>query len=349
MTNATETGPLRVWVLSDGQPGHYNLSRGIVAALQHNGPVEQHWLDIRLRFGLARNLLRFGLNHLQTPPSVGWLKTFYSIPALPDTPCDLVVSAGGKTSFANAWLARRYRAKNLFVGSLRRLSADLFDLVVSMEPLQPPVGNNLVLELPPSAITAQRLAEKARDFSEQLAPDPRPLWLMMIGGNGAGYRYTTHDWQQLGNLVNVLAAQHGIRWLLLGSRRTGADGERCLQAVIENEHIAATCWYGDGQAGCVERYLGAAERVFVSEDSMTMLTEAIYSQRPVISLSPRRVASTARYEAMVSRFSGHGWISRYPVDDPAVISAGLAADRRAGLSASPLEALAARLAGALQR
>ena len=54
----------------------------------------------------------------------------------------------------------------------------------------------------------------------------------------------------------------------------------------------------------MQTYLGAAQKVFVTEDSMTMLTEAAYSQCPVISLRPREVRATGRYSAMIERFAG---------------------------------------------
>jgi hypothetical protein len=80
--------PLHVWVLSDNQPGHYNQSRGIVAALQRLRPVEQHWLAVQLRVGLARNPMRWLLNRRPAPPPLAALKLFYRLPALPAAPCD---------------------------------------------------------------------------------------------------------------------------------------------------------------------------------------------------------------------------------------------------------------------
>jgi len=91
-------------------------------------------VTVRLRIGLGRNILRLILNHTCMPLPSGLLKLFYEIDDLPDQGCDLIVSTGGKTSFANAWLARWKNVPNIFVGSLRRLSPGHFSVVLTLEP-----------------------------------------------------------------------------------------------------------------------------------------------------------------------------------------------------------------------
>lgn len=339
--------PLHVWVLSDNQPGHFNLSRGIVAALERIQPVEVHELEVSLRMGLARNPMRFLLNHSVTLPSPGWLSLFYVMPDLPAVPCDLVVSAGGKTSFANAWLARRMGAKNIFAGSLRRLLPTLFDVVVTLEPIEPASPNNLVLDLPPSAIEAAQVEQQGRALRDRLGLGDEKLWTVMVGGNGAGYRYRESDWQQLARVLDDLGERYNRRWLLLGSRRTGRDAERVLQASIGRSRVAAIHGYEAGGDAVVEACLGAAERVFVTEDSMTMITEAICSRRPVVSLRPAQVAPTRRYAAMIARFEKNGWLVRHALNALAGEPQRLDDICFQVLEASPREGLASQLAARL--
>jgi len=336
--------PLHVWVLSDNQPGHYNQSRGIVAALERVRPVRQHWLALQLRVGLARNPMRWLLNRAATPPPVAALKLFYRMPDLPSPPCDVIVSAGGKTSFANAWLARHCGARNIFSGSLRRLAPRLFDTVLTLEPLVPAAANNLVLDLPPSAIDVGALNSRGAALRAKHGLGERQVWTIMLGGNGAGYRYHDADWRQLALLLNRLAVAYGIRWLLVSSRRTGYASERLIKRWLDPAYLAAACWYHEGDADCIERFLGAAERVFVTEDSMTMLTEAIYSQRPVISLRPAQLQPTPRYADMIRRFADSGWLCRYAIDALSADTQALQAAHCSPLAVCPLQALSAELA-----
>ena len=336
--------PLHVWVLSDNRPGHYNQSRGIVAALERLRRVEQHWLALNLRVGLARNPMRWLLNRDRKLPPQQMLKLFYRMPALPAPPCDVIVSTGGKTSFANAWLAQSCGARNIFAGSLRRLSPALFDTVLTLEPLAPPGTANVVLDLPPSAIDVDTLERRGAALRARLGLDRERAWAVVLGGNGAGYRYRDSDWRQLAMLLNRLAAQRGIRWLLVSSRRTGHAAERLLKRWIDPATLAAACWYHEGDADCVERFLGAAGQVFVTEDSMTMLTEAIYSRRPVMSLRPAHMRPEQRYSAMVRRFAERGWICRHAIDTLNADIRHLDTAHCMPLRVSPLETLSRELA-----
>jgi mitochondrial fission protein ELM1 len=295
-----------------------------------------------------RNLLRFYLNRVSTLPSPGWLRLFYAMPDIPAQRCDLIISAGGKTSFANAWLGKRLGQPNMFIGSLRRLSPESFTVVLTMEPVNPPSAANLVLELPPSTVEEGVVRRQGEQLRQDLQLRDQRLYTVLLGGDGAGYRYSARDWEQLGQLLNVLGARHQARWLILGSRRTGAEAEQIIGATVDRGLIARSIWYEPGKSLDIGSYLGAAEQVFVTEDSMTMVTEAIYSQRPVISLRPESVSATRRYEAMMQRFADQCWICRYAVaallEEPGQFT-GLECSP---LTVSPLDDLSEQLATRLQ-
>ena len=306
--------PLRVWVLSDDQPGHLNLSRGVVLALRRLDPVQDTCITFRLRMGLARNLLRALLNHISIPLPVSLLKLFYVIDALPASGCDLIVSAGGKTSFANAWLARTLRVPNIFFGSLRRLSPQLFNLVLTLEPADAtPVS--LVLDLPPGIIDENTLSAQAAQFREQHELVDQRCWCMLIGGDGAGYHYHGPDWQALAQAMNRLAAHYAIRWLVVSSRRTGYPAAQQLRHLLEPDSLAVQCWHDSGDEYHAGAFMGTAEKVFVTEDSMTMLGEAISARRPVYSLRPRQVQPDTRYRNMIQRFAGRHLLCRFTLDE----------------------------------
>ncbi len=333
--------PLQVWVLSDQQPGHYNQSRGIITALEQVRPLQVHWLDLVLRMGLLRSPMRWWLNR-GVPPPPAWLHVCYRLPRLPRTACDLIVSTGGKTSFANAWLARRLGARNIFAGSLRRLSDDLFDVVLTLPGFAPQASSQLRVELPPSPMDAPRLRQAGAELRRSL-DDGHELWALMVGGDGAGFHYRKADWRALAELVNRAAAVFGIRWLFLTSRRTDRQVEQRLKAALNGSRLAAACWYHGGETAEVASFLGAADKVFVTEDSMTMLTEAIYTQKPVISLRPARAGPDWRYAGMLERFAAQGWIRREAL---ATLAADVRRLRTADwrpLRVSPLDSLSRQL------
>jgi mitochondrial fission protein ELM1 len=329
-------------VLSDDQPGHYNLSRGIVAALRRIQPVQESWVTMELRAGLGRNLLRAYLNRVHRPSSLLWLRLFYKMNHFPAGACDLIVSAGGKTSFANAWLAQCMGVPNVYAGSLRRLSSQLFSVVLTLEPVNA-AASKLVLDLPPSAIDFDDLQIQGERFLNQLGPGEQHCWTLMIGGNGAGYRYRRQDWQTLARVMSALARRYDIRWLLVSSRRTGKRAVQVLRYHLDEKLLAAQSWYEEGDKFRAEAWLGAAERVFVTEDSMTMLTEAIYSRRPVVSVRPRHAVPTDRYERMMQGFANSGYLCRYALAELSQQPELLESTQYRVLEASPLDDLAVQL------
>ncbi|MEL0027110.1 MAG: hypothetical protein VW625_00375, partial [Perlucidibaca sp.] len=109
----------RIWVVSDGIPGHFNQSRGVVMTLSRHYDCEVSWIEMKLRAGIFRRVLRWLLNHTRQPLPTSMLSWFYRHEAMPDDRPDLLVGAGGKASFALAWLARATAAPAVFSGSLR--------------------------------------------------------------------------------------------------------------------------------------------------------------------------------------------------------------------------------------
>lgn len=291
---------LHIWLLSDGRPGHYNQSRGVVTALELLQPVNVEWLDISMRFGFFRSSLKFLLNHSRQPFSAFFLKACYRLPKFPDKQPDLIISAGGKTSFLNAALARHYGCKNIFVGSLRGLSDLNFSAVLTIEPI-PGAQRNIVVELAPTTITPETVLKSGVVFRQSAELTDEPLWSMIVGGSGAGYRYERSDWEQLAEAMGALAERYQIRWLLTTSRRTGGDAEKIMKETIPEEFLADSVWYASEPRKVMQAYLGAAELVFCTEDSMSMITEAIASGKPVVSLAPKTFAPDSRYIEALNR------------------------------------------------
>lgn len=295
---------LQVWLLSDGLPGHYNQARAIARALAVERAIEITWIDVRLRVGLARRLLRFILNRTRRPLAQRGLKWFYRI-SLPATRPQVLISAGGRTSFANAWLARWFNAPNVYAGSLRGLSPRHFAAVLTLEPV-PGADNNVVLEVPLSRVDADVLAAVAIPAAWR-----RPCWALLAGGDGAGFRYSDTDWTTLADALRVLGQRHGVRWLVAGSRRTASRFSNLLATgdagVVEDIDFVA------GADSRLLAYLAAADKVFVTEDSMSMLSEAMGSAKPVFSLRPGCARPDARYAAALRRFETRGLVRRLAI------------------------------------
>jgi len=299
---------LTVWCLSDGRPGHFNQSKGLIQALERGYDVRLHWIDCSLQAKPLRPILRQLLNAELATNLMVKLHRFER----PDTPPDLILSTGGNTAYLNIALARQLNCPNWFIGSLRGLKPSLFHRVFTIEALN--ADNNIVMPLAPvpsNRQDQQNAAIKLRQ--EQGIPTDQTLWTLLIGGSTEEYSYSDQNWSALAAQMNTLAEQHDIRWLVTSSRRTGIEVEQKLASQLSEPLLADTTWFCQQPRKVMAAYLGAADIIFCSEDSLSMLTEGIASGKAVVSLYPPQHQPAERYKAALERLEQRCWLERQPM------------------------------------
>jgi mitochondrial fission protein ELM1 len=300
---------MNVLILSDGRAGHFNQSRAVCMALGRSVPVRITEVRCKLRAGVLRYLLRALLNTGGRRLPLSQWRRFHSGDELPPGPFDLIVSAGGHTACGNAWLAAQLRCRNLFCGDLRGLRPELFAGVITA--FDPPAPHARYIRCTtPVPVDPAELEEKGAAWRAHT--DCRETcWSLLTGGPGAGYEYTTADWERLAKALSAMSARHGVRWLVSTSRRTGAEGEAALLDGLDPALLAASirAVRGGGDISYHE-ILGTAERHFVTEDSHMMITEAIASGRPVHTLQPAKFLTDAGNLHFLKLYEQNGWIVR---------------------------------------
>ncbi len=319
---------MKVLILSDGKAGHVSQARGVALALAQSFPVTGSVLECRLRAGFLQRPLRWLLNLTRGRLPRFLFKWLHRGGALPGEKPDLIVSAGGSTCAANAWLATLLSAPNIFCGSIRSLKPSLFaGIVTAFDPPEPHA--RYILCTTPVPIALADLAEKAAAWRARSGVSG-PCWSLLAGGDGAGYRYTAADWLDLARALTLLARQHGIRWLITTSRRSGPDAAAALEAGMEPDLVAGAAFAGKPDGMAYHEILGAAERHFVTEDSHMMITEAIACGRPVHTLQPEQFRTDEGNLHFLRLYGQKGWITRHAISI-------LAADGLSALPPAPAE------------
>lgn len=312
---------LRVWVLSDGLPGHVNQARGLVRRIAGLRDVEHQEHRVQLRWRVLRPLMRWALNQRKSWASRLVRHAYVSLPIFSEPP-DLIVSAGGNTSYASAVLARDLGVNNFFMGSLRGLDAALFNTVFSLQPLLDRQGetlpNNAVLPiLPPDSDPAQSNAEA--QLLRERYPSSK-IGAVLLGGDGSGYRFTNADWQNLAVAMNALSQQYDVVWLLTTSRRSGTNAEATLKRLLLPEAIAEAVWYQQDARNRNDVFLHAADFVLCGEDSMSMLHEALAADAPVVSLAPQEARPPVRYYQKIQQLERQGYVQRHGIAELAELN-----------------------------
>jgi hypothetical protein len=306
---------MRILLLSDGLPGHLSQSRGLIKWLESRYSVEANEVKIGLRYKpLARLVLPYMTRFRRLAPLV---MKFYR--GVPDNlhGINLIVSAGGSTSFLNVALAQRWEIPNIFLGSKRRLRSHDFTAHLTLEPTGEP--HNIVMMVPPTMIEPQDLERKGEELRRSLglAPDEK-LNMLAIGGNGAGYRYDGQSVQQIAELMMQEHQRTGKRWLLTTSRRTGSELEHELRQSIPAEILANSVWWSESPRKVMAAYIGASDVLFVTADSMSMIAEAIASAKSTMVVQPETAQPEPRYHQALQRYDHNGLCRVIKLGKPSV-------------------------------
>jgi mitochondrial fission protein ELM1 len=303
--------PLKILLLSDGRPGHYHLAEGVAASIARRRPVDVQRMDIRLRRWLPAptRTLTAMLRHAMAPERI--LRIGYGLAAGDLPPADLVVSAGGDTLVANAAAARRLGTRNIFCGTLRRMPPEAVSLVVSSYARHAALPRHLVT-LKPSGIDPDSIGRERL----KLEPGEAPRVIgVLIGGDGGRFRYEAEDWRRLIGFLEAMTNAHETRWIISTSPRSPQSVADALAALAQRPHSRIDTFidYRTSGPGTIKRVFAAADAILCTEDSSTMMSEAVCARLPVVGVSPRRAGFSDDEREYREFMRGRGWCRFVPL------------------------------------
>lgn len=275
-----------LWIVNEGSPGHLSQSRALADELcEQEQSMQIAQIDVWRRFsGLQRFIIRW----LMGPEGRGfsvYIKRLILggviLPVGTSSKPDLIISSGGKSVFTARLLANQYDVPYVFIGERKPFKSEWFHTVFTPSPNEQGVSD-VAIDLIPTGVTPEGVAMAAKSYDR---PQGK-LWAMVIGGASRSHPYSESDWKLLCEGMNTLAKKYGIRWLLTTSRRTGAGVEELLRGLIDEASLADAIWWAEKPEKRMMAMLGTAERVFVTQDSVTMVTECVASGRAVVVLRP---------------------------------------------------------------
>lgn len=237
--------PLVVWMVTDGKAGHMNQMRGLAHALSDRRPIEAARVDApgALRAVWWRLLGRFPIGR-----------------DLPDP--DLILCAGRRTHRA-ALAAKRARGGRVVALMRPSLPLRWFDLCLlpRHDAHNLPTGRRVVETL--GALCDVR---PSRDHDESRG-------VFLIGGPSKRHRWNTAS--VIDQVSAIVERSPGVRWRLTTSRRTPPDATARLEAMAD-ERLEVTP-ADRTPRGWVHETLAAAGVAWVTEDSVSMVYEALTS------------------------------------------------------------------------
>ena len=248
-----------VWRMLDGKAGHEAQTLGLVNALKRKVKLSSHDIRVSSRWKSFASLLlkRFGLGKsLPTP--------------------DLLIGAGSQTHFALLAASRTYRGKTIVLMQ-PTLPNSCFDLCLIPKHDLKNYGENTVLT--DGVLNPMHPAINASSKHG----------LFLIGGPSTHYSWNTN--QILDQVETLVQESPEINWTLTTSRRTPTD---CTQQFIELTNSNLTVIpVEETPNGWVAERLQECKRVWVSEDSVSMVYESLTAgaQTGILTVPPVKQSS----------------------------------------------------------
>ena len=260
----------RVWLLEPYRTGEQQQVLALAEAL--GWPFETKRLHHRT--------LAFGTNLLRGSSLRGIDRRRSDALAAPWP--DLVISAGMRNEPVERWIRRQSggRCRIVHIG---RPWADpeRFDLVITTPQYRlPRRANVLHNDLPLHRVQAARLREAAARWQDRLAQLPAPRIAVILGGNSGPFTLGVKAARRLATAATALARERGGSLLITTSPRT-ADA---VTRVFAGELGVPTHFYA-WQPGAADNpyfgYLALADAFIVTADSVSMLSEACATGKPL--------------------------------------------------------------------
>ncbi len=255
-----------VWVLHDGKIGMANQVIGLAEAL--GWPFQEKRLAIRAPW-----------RHL-TPQF--WLLPEYAIDPSGDqlnAPWPDIIIGCGRNSVAPARMVKRRSGGKAFWVQIQdpRCFHDEIDLIIAPQH-DPARGDHIFTTFGAvHRVTKEKLAKAGATFAPLFADLPRPLAAVLIGGNNGVYTLSEERFASLCDQLATLA-KSGIGLAITPSRRTAPNAAQTLREKLKG--LPAFVWDGSGD----NPYFGmlaAADVILVTVDSVSMVSEAASTGKPV--------------------------------------------------------------------
>jgi mitochondrial fission protein ELM1 len=270
-----------VWVLHDGKPGMASQALGLAEATGFRF-VEKP-LSVRQPWGWL-------------PPQL-WLAPLYAasesgVRLAPPWP-DLVIGCGRHSAMPSLAI-RRASGGRTFAAQIQdpRVGRRDFDLLFVPEHDRLRGPRAVVTRGAIHRVTPARLAAEAARFPT-LAGLPHPILGVLIGGANRSYRLGLGRLAAIADSIAGILRADGGAVVVTPSRRTGAAGIALLRERLAG--LPVEIWDGSGD-NPYYAYLAIADALLVTADSVSMVSEAAATGKPV------HIAELAGGDAKFARF-----------------------------------------------
>ena len=318
---------MRAILLSDGKPGHYNQSLGVIERMPE---CEYHWIDVKFRSKQRDNLLRVLMRlfggfrlprwfikaclHMALQQDI--LDEIYAVEP------DFILSTGSSVAAPNLLIGQLFDAKTVTCRRPSPVGIHHFDLAILPRMYWSPRRNraNVCKTLGvPNRVRPEKLETQRNELQTDLDLSDQRRIGVLIGGED---RYYTIAETTASRLIEVLR-QFATRWdnqlLLTTSRRTPLPVENLISKRLSNTQHCPILVLAHGENSITDpvgTIFALSDVIVVTEDSFSMVCEAASSGKRVIILGvDRKTRRRSKQHQVYSEMMGHASVMWSRVGD----------------------------------
>jgi len=299
-------------IFADDDPAHRAQTLGVANSLSDLTGAEVVQFDIPVLSGFRSFVANIRKSQLLTgrkEEALSWLKcakgehllrsvaTFFSKTAVRENSRKVLLLAAGDNAAAyNLAVAITWKVACAVIDVPGRIGSGLFEFAIVPEYKNPPIQPNILKTvIPPNNIRAEILEAEAARLKERCHPKSENVWAVLLGGNDEHYRMTPKWLKQTMSMLIAKAELQDADLYITTSRRTPAGCDETLkQMAAENNVIRYLHIEAEDSSNPVSAFLGLADTVFCTEDSMNMISEAVTGGHRVVLLRTGRVKGIKR-------------------------------------------------------
>lgn len=317
----------KILILDDGRKGHLKQSLAVVKQIrkyrQDKGfkPEDTPVDTVRIAF---KNDFRKSVFNLISPftarKSQGklglmrWALDPESYKAAVMRYADIIVSCGSYLAGVNLYLKAENYSRSVTVLAPAPYAAKRFDLIVmpSHDLKGKKAAENMVVtELAPNLIDPEELLLLRKAHSG-------PCIGLLVGGDNPYFSFSAALAGQIAVGVKAACGRTDGHFYATTSRRTSPEADEVFKEQLNGDTRSLGFVTGreDRDERTVEKILASSDVIVVSGESISMVSEAVASGKPVLVFMPeKRTTEVTKYEKFVDALAAKGFLKRVEPKD----------------------------------
>jgi len=287
---------ITAWCVTDGSAGMNSQVKGLAKALN----VQYELKIIELKF--PWNILPVGI----LPIFSGIFRNIINFDLL--NPPNLIITCGRQSVYFSIFLKKKLGRK-IFNIHIQNPKTNLrkFDLIIAPSHDNLKHSNVISTDLAINHINSELINENIEMFKKDFLNIQQPICCVLIGGSSRNYIFNKRTVEDLTFKLKELESSNKIKVIILSSRRT----DQFIVNYLNNE-------FGEAHIMWKEKYnpyialLGLSKFIICTSDSVSMISEAIYSKKSVFIYRLRSSKKNNRIENFIDSMLEKGFVKLIP-------------------------------------